>query len=105
MLESPLLMVLHDPPDLLIIGLHEPVDPSAGHINALHGRLCQCPLWQEAKDSARKLHAGSPASPCPGTWLPQLPALTGQGASSVCLVYTLLGDLISLGRGGLGLAV
>ena len=52
-LQPSLLVVLHDPPDVLVICPHEPADAGTGHVDALHGRLCQHSLRQEGEDAAK----------------------------------------------------
>lgn len=44
-LQHLLLMGLQEPPDTLVICLHQVANTGAGHIHTLHHRLHQRPLW------------------------------------------------------------
>ena len=77
MLQPSLLVVLHDPPDLLVIRLHEPADARAGHVDALHSRLHQHSLWEEGNVLIEGTHRTSYGQHGPDSHRPLTPKLAG----------------------------
>ena len=84
MLQPSLFMVLHDPPNLLVIRLHEPADARAGHVDALHGRLHQRSLWAGGEVLIEGTHRASYGQHGPDSHRPLTPKVGWSRAGGEC---------------------